>query len=826
MEKALNDLLPILEISQDCIVSKTGDYTACFELTKPEIFTLSASDLATLHETWVKAIRVLSPSTILHWQDWYTEEVYTADVEKEDNSFLSQASERFFHERSYLDHRCYLYITRVPAGRKPASHGLSSLLGPSLVPRELLQPSAIREFLVQVGQFERVVTDGGFIRLKRLGKSDLTGDEETAGIIEQYCQMTAWGRHSGNPEIRDIAFEDDGMRIGDCPIVLYSLADAENLPTQCSSSTPHAPYSTDRTPFPLGFATALGPLLYCNHIYNQYISISETGAILQKLDRKQRRMQSLSGQSRANALGKEAVQSFINESLSGQKTLVKAHFNILAWADTPAGITDLKSRTPSALAHMGATPHLETTGAPLIWWAGIPGNAGEMPASEYWDTFAEQAACFLIPETNYRSSVSPFGLRLGDRITGKPVHTDLSDEPMRTGTITNRNKFILGGSGSGKSFFTNHLVRSYYEQGAHIVLVDVGGSYKGLCELVKGYYFSYSQEAPLRFNPWNRLAGDSADPEKRESIKALLLTLWKKGDESFLRSEYVALSNALQGYDEFLSMHTDIFPCFDSFYEYLQQDFTKALAEDRVRDKYFDIDNFLYVLRPFYRGGEYDYLLNARERLDLIDQRFLIFELDNIKDHPILFPVVTIIIMEVFITKMRKLQGVRKMILIEEAWKAIAKEGMGEYIKYLFKTVRKFYGEAIVVTQELDDIISSPIVKESIINVSDCKILLDLNQFQNKFDQIEKLVGLTEKDKALVLSLNKANDPNRKYKEVFIKLGSRHSKVYRTEVSLEEYLTYTTEESEKMKVQAYAARFGSMREGIIRLAEQIRQSSK
>ncbi len=179
--------------------------------------------------------------------------------------------------------------------------------------------------------------------------------------------------------------------------------------------------------------------------------------------------------------------------------------------------------------------------------------------------------------------------------------------------------------------------------------------------------------------------------------------------------------------------------------------------------------------------------------------------------------------MEVFINKMRKMKGVRKMILIEEAWKAIAKEGMAEYIKYLFKTVRKFFGEAVVVTQEVDDIISSPVVKETIINNSDCKILLDQRKYQNKFEQIQTLLGLTEKEKALVLSINKANDPSRKYKEVFISLGGTMSKVYRTEVSPEEYLTYTTEETEKVKVREYAKKFGNMQKGIAALAAEMKK---
>lgn len=341
--------------------------------------------------------------------------------------------------------------------------------------------------------------------------------------------------------------------------------------------------------------------------------------------------------------------------------------------------------------------------------------------------------------------------------------------------------------------------------------------------MVNGYYFTYDEKNPIRFNPFYIGQGDVLDTEKKESIKTLLLALWKKDNETFNRSEYVALSNALQLYYEKLENDASLFACFDTFYEFLQQDFVTVLLNDKVKEKDFDVSNFLYVLRPYYKGGEFDYLLNATKDLEMLQERFIVFELDNIKDHPILFPVVTIIIMEVFISKMRKLKGIRKMILIEEAWKAIAKEGMAEYIKYLFKTVRKFFGEAIVVTQEVEDIISSPVVKQAIINNSDCKILLDQSKYQNKFDQIQELLGLTEKEKALVLSINKANDPTKKYKEVFISLGGMLSKVYRTEVSLEEYLAYTTEETEKVKLMQYAASFdGDMQKAIAAMADEIR----
>ena len=810
---------PIYKVEHDCILSKQGDITIAFEATLPEIFSLSDQDYEAFHQILVKAIKVLPKNSIFHKQDWFFSKKHVADFENADLSFLTRSSERFFNERPYLDHVCNIMLTQKAGDRKQSTSMFSNLIRNSIVPPDAISPLRTQEFLDSAGQFERILTDSGFIRLKRITSLQLAGSDDSAGLIERYCFLLP---DENLPVVRDIQFRD-GLQIGDDHCQIYALSDVEDLPTLCGSRINYDRYSTDKTKFSIGFASPLGQLLSCNHIYNQFILIEDVNKTIKNLESKRLRLQSLSAYSRENAIRRDATNDFLNEAIGSQRQPVKAHFNVMLWTDNRSELKELKTQVSSALAQMDAVPRQESDGAPQIFWGSIPGNEADFPINDAFDTFAEQATCFLNLETSYRSSLSPVGIRLGDRLTGKPVHVDISDEPVKRGICTNRNKFILGPSGSGKSFFTNHMVRSYYEQGTHIVLVDVGHSYKGLCDLVNGYYFTYDESNPIRFNPFYIASGDTLDTEKKESIKTLLLALWKKDDETFNRSEYVALSISLQMYYEKLAVDKTLFPGFDSYYEFLKNDFVSILKADKVKEKDFDVENFLYVLRPYYKGGEFDYLLNARENLDLLRERFIVFELDNIKDHPILFPVVTIIIMEVFISKMRKLKGIRKMILIEEAWKAIAKEGMAEYIKYLFKTVRKFYGEAIVVTQEVEDIISSPIVKQAIINNSDCKILLDQSKYQNKFDQIQELLGLTEKEKAMVLSINKRNDPARKYKEVFISLGGVLSKVYATEVSLEEYLAYTTEESEKMKVQAYTKRYGGdIRKGIAALANEMR----
>jgi conjugation system TraG family ATPase len=818
--KYLEQVMPIYRVEQDCILSRTGDITLAFELTLPEIFTLGLQDYETFHQTWLKAIRLLPTHTVLHKQDWYTECRYPADFSKDNQSFLARSSERHFNERPYLDHRCFLYLTRKASHKRLQTALFSSLIRSSLAPLQTLDPKIKDQFFQKCGQFAQVLQDSGYVQLRRLTGNELASTADQPGLLERYCFLL---HPQESPVIRDITLHP-GLQVGDLQCQVFSLADTADLPNVCGPRVNFDRYSTDKTKFSIGFAAPLGQMLPYNHIFNQYLFIEDSQETIKKMEAKRLKLQSLSSYSRENTIGRDATNNFLNEAFSLQRLPIKAHFNLLVWSSNPAKSADIRNAVSAALSQIDARARQETTLAANLFWAGMPGNAGELPLNETFDTFAEQATCFLNLETNYRSSISPVGIRLADRIHGLPVHVDISDLPVKLGICQNRNKFILGGSGSGKSFLTNMIMRTYVEQGSHVVIVDVGHSYKGICDLLGGYYFTYSEENPIKFNPFY-LGNDVLDTEKKESIKTLLLSLWKRDDESYSRSEYVSLSNALQTYFEYLNKHEEMFPCFNTFYDYLKDIFLPHLRQEGIKEKDFDIDNFLYVLRPYYEGGEYDYLLNARENLDLLSQPLVVFELDNIKDHPILFGCTSIIIMEIFINKMRKLKGVRKIILIEEAWKALMRNGMAEYIKYLFKTVRKFYGEAIVVTQEVEDIISSPIVKQAIINNSDCKILLDQSKYQNKFDAIQELLGLTEKEKALVLSINRANDPRLKYKEVFISLGGQQSKVYRTEVSPEEYLCYTTEEKEKMHVQAYAKKYGSLRRGIAMLASELRQSA-
>lgn len=816
----LESKFPLLGVEHDCILSKDADLTVAYRVELPELFTLTSPEYEAMHSTWLKAVKVLPAYSIVHRQDWFVEEGYRPQLDKEDTSFLSGSFERHFNERPFLEHTSYLFLTKTTKERSRTQSSFNALTRGFIIPKEMQDKETAQKFLESAGQFERIINDSGFITLTRLTTDEIVGTEDQAGIVEKYFSLSG----QETTCLQDITLGAGEMKIGDKYLCLHTLSDVEDLPGRVSTDTRYGRLSTDRSDCRLSFAAPVGVLLPCNHITNQYIFIDDHGENLKRFEGQARNMHSLSRYSRSNQINRQWIEEYLNEAHSYGLTSVRCHVGVMAWSDDPAGLARIKNEVGSQLALMECKPRHNTVDVPALYWAGIPGNAGDFPAEESFYTFLEQALCFFIGETNYKSSPSPFGIKMCDRISGKPLHLDISDLPMKRGIITNRNKFVLGPSGSGKSFFMNHLVRQYWEQGAHVLLVDTGNSYQGLCELIRrktrgedGVYFTYTEENPVSFNPFYTDDGQF-DVEKKDSLKTLLLTLWKSEDDKITKTESGELGSAVDEYIKRMQADRSIVPGFNSFYEFMRDEYKIALQnrEIEVEKEEFNINNFLTTLRQYYRGGRFDFLLNSDKELDLLNKRFIVFEIDQIKENRDLFPIVTIIIMEAFINKMRRLKGVRKQFICEEAWKALSSPNMAEYLRYMYKTVRKYFGEAIVVTQEVDDIISSPVVKDAIINNSDCKILLDQRKYMNKFDAIQSLLGLTDKERAQILSINMANHPGRLYKEVWIGLGGVQSAVYATEVSRAEYLAYTTEESEKMEVMRLADKLGGDIEQAIR----------
>jgi len=529
----LESKFPLLAVENGCIVSKDADVTVAYRVDLPELFTVTSTEYEAIHAAWVKAIKVLPDYSVILKQDWFMKENYRPDMQRDEMSFLSRSFERHFAERPFLNHRCLLFLTKTTKERMRQKSMFSSLGRGFIVPKEIQDKEAVLRFIESADQFQRIVNENGYVKLTRLSDEEITGTEKTAGIIEQYFALSI----TDTTCLEDLCLAPEQMRIGDNKLCLHTLSDPDDLPAKVRTDSRYERLSTDRSDCNLSFAAPVGVMLPCNHIYSQWIFIDNHVDNLKRFEKVARNMNSLSQYSRANQINREWVEEYLNEAHSQGLISVRCHCNVMSWSDHPNELKQIRNDVGSALAMMECKPRHNTVDTPVLFWAGIPGNQADFPAEESFYTFIEHALCFFSGDTNYRSSLSPFGIKMVDRLSGKPVHLDISDEPMRRGIITNRNKFVLGPSGSGKSFFMNHLVRQYYEQGSHIVLVDTGNSYQGLCELINrkthgkdGIYFTYTEERPISFNPF--FTEDYRfDVEKKDSIKTLLLTLWKSEEE-------------------------------------------------------------------------------------------------------------------------------------------------------------------------------------------------------------------------------------------------------------------------------------------------------
>ena len=537
----------------------------------------------------------------------------------------------------------------------------NSLIKGNITPKDVNSETK-KHFLEIVGQFQSIVNESGFVNLELIHNAEYISED---GILQKHFSLYK------TEILEDFIIKDNKMLIGDNELCLHTLSNLDDLPPSVKTESRFAKLSTDRSDCMLSYSSPLTVLLTYDHVYNQYIFIEKSEEIKKSLESKAKQMFSFQRFSRANYLNSELINDYLNTAENFKLTPCFAHFNVISWSNNSVELAKIKNEVGSQISLMDCKPRHNTIDVPTLFFASLPGAEGDFPSEERFLTFPEHALCFFSGETSYMNSPSPFGFKLVDPLTGKPVHVDISDYPMKKGIISNRNKFVLGPSGSGKSFFMNYIIRQYYDQQAHIVLVDMGNSYQGIANLIQaqtkgkdGVYFTYKEDAPISFNPFYTDDGFYSE-DKKETLKTIILQLWKRGKEADV-SEDTTISSALAKYIECVKSGKYI-PSFNTFYEFMRDDYGKNEVKS-VREKEFDLENFLYVLLPYYKGGQYDYLLNSNMELDLLHKRFIVFEIDAVKENKVLFPIVTLVIMEAYLNKVRRLDGIRKVLLLEEAW--------------------------------------------------------------------------------------------------------------------------------------------------------------
>jgi len=788
----LSQRMPIWKIENHLVLSKTQAISAKLVLTMPEAYSLSEGGLEAIADMFNRIVKAIPNGYILHKQDYYVPRTYKRNGQG--TTFLSAAYERKFNERAFLEHRCYLIITKNPLADAFTSNILTTLISGRLVKRDI--SDSLSEFENTLRKVQHIISAAGIDNRLLQGK-------EIVQLLNEYYNL-------GSRQIlKDIAFEKDFIRIGDNQVVIYnSIAADIEMPSEIDSAVNIDEFFDRSVTYPIGIGFAFP------HIVNTIIRKNDPNILVKLLSRKREKILSMTFKSRENEQLVIEYDNCLSAQIDSGAILVYVNQNVMLWGKGEA-LVKAENQLNNALTKMEVFVQRNFNCA-NVFWACTPGNAADLPESEYQIQFSDTACLFFPIETNPKNSGIE-GVKFSERDYGIPITVDIWDMPMKRGWITNRNMFVLGPSGSGKSFFVNFMVRQLLEQGYHITIIDVGGSYRRLCNYMGGRYYEYTAKSKMAFNPFFVPDGESKNLEEQESLKTLIFTLWKGENQDISKEEYTILSKCIISYYEYLNRvdinKEKVEANFNSFYQFVTTEFAELLLEEEKA--YFDFVSFKMVLKPYYKGGEYDYLLNSAEEFSIADLPFCVFELDEIKDHPVIFPIVALVIMDAFIAKMRKYKAIKKIILIEEAWSAISNAGMAEFLKYLYKTVRKFNGSVGIITQELEDIIGNPFVKNTILNNADIQILLDQTKYQTRFEDLAKLLGLPESETKKVMSINKVPLAGERSKDVYIRLG-QVGKVYSVLVPPEEVAMYTTEAADSVMIDELAEKHGDLEYGIIK----------
>ena len=805
------------------LYTKTGEFSAILAMQNPvQKYCADINEYGSFSNLMTSLMATLGEGYAIHKQDILTRKNFHS-CDEGNKEFLSRSYFKYFEGREYKD--CTTYITITQENKKSR---LFSYDGKKW-----------KDFLVKVGKVRDQLRDRGI-------NSKFLTAKEAKFFVDQYLAQDYTSEHVS---LNNFKVGEEQIGVGERKFKIYSLVDVDSivLPTLVR---PYTNIEVNNICMPVDLLALIDNVPEAKSVvFNQVVFLPSQKQEMSKLAKKKNRHSSLPNPS--NQIAVDDITRVEELVARESKQLVHCHFNLVVTVDKDADIQKCTNYLENAFGRIGIQISQRAYNQLELFVGSFPGNCYSMNKDyDRFLTLGDAAGCLMYKEKLPKSEDTPLKVYYTDR-QGVPVAIDISGKEGKKKLTDNSNFFCLGPSGSGKSFHMNSVVRQLWEQNTDVVMVDTGNSYEGLCEYVGGKYISYTEEHPITMNPF-KIQRQELNVEKMDFLKNLVMLIWKGNAaipskieelliEQVIKEYYEAYFMGFKGYSKtqiealhkkfLIETATEGKPTdtnedveeriwskikdmedrrkalvvdelsFNTFFEYSTARLPYICSENRITG--IDMSSYNFSMSEFYRGGTYERTLNENIDSSLFDETFIVFEIDTIKDNKTLFPLVTLIIMDVFIQKMR-IKKNRKVLVIEEAWKAVASPMMAEYIKYLYKTARKFWAMVGVVTQELQDIIGSPIVKEAIINNSDITILLDQGKFKERFDDIKAVLGLTDVECSKIFTINRLENKEGRsfFREVFIRRGLV-SDVYGVEEPRECYMTYTTERAEKEALKLY-----------------------
>lgn len=666
--------------------TKTGEFSATLKIINPvQKFCADTNEYYSFSNLFTSLMATLGEGYAIHKQDVFVRKGFEA--EGENKEYLSQSYFKYFSGREYTD--CITYITITQENKK--SRFLS------------YDNKKWQDFQVKLGKVKDQLQDRGI-------DSHFLNKKEAKRFVSQYYTQNYTKKKLSHNNYK---ISDEQIGIGSKKFKIYSLVDVDSIVLP-ELIKPYTNIDVNNVTMPVDLMAMLDNIPdSVNVVFNQIIYIPNQRQELAKLAKKKNRHASLPNPS--NQIAVEDIKKVEELAARENKQLVYCHFNMVITVDENTDLQKVTNNLENTFSRIGIQISQHSYNQLELFVGSFPGNCYSMN-KEYdrFLTLSDAASCLMYKEKLPKSEDTPLKVYYTDR-QGVPVAIDISGKEGKTKLTDNSNFFCLGPSGSGKSFHMNSVVRQLWEQGTDVVMVDTGNSYEGLCEYVGGKYISYTEEHPITMNPF-QINKEEMNVEKVDFLKNLIMLIWKGNSvvptkieelliEQVIKEYYEAYFVGFNGYNktQIAALHKKLLIetsteirisdsnedvekriwdkihemearrkalvvkelSFNSFFEYSTERIPYICSENKITG--IDLSSYNYSLSEFYRGGSYERTLNENLDSSLFDETFIVFEIDTIKDNKTLFPLVTLIIMDVFIQKMR-IKKNRKVLVIEEAW--------------------------------------------------------------------------------------------------------------------------------------------------------------
>ena len=690
------------------IYTKTGEYSAVLKLENPvQKYCANIDSYYEFTQLFTAIAQTFGEGYAIHKQDIFIRKKFTEESD-ENREFLSTSYFRYFNGRPYTDSECYLTITQeVKKSRLFSFDG-----------------KKWRDFLVKIRKVHDQLRDAG-VQVRFLNR------QEVNEYVDRYFAMNFRDKVVS---MTNFKVDDECISMGDKRCKVYSLVDVDNVSLP-SVIRPYTNVEVNNSSMPMDLVSVVSGIPNTEAVvYNQMIFIPNQKRELALLDKKKNRHASMPNP--GNQMAVEDIKRVQEVVARESKQLVYTHYNLVVAMSAGTDLHKCTNHLENQFSRMGIHISKRAYNQLELFVNSFPGNCyGMNPDYDRFLTLGDAAACLMYKERILHSEKTPLKIYYTDR-QGVPVAIDITGKEGAEKLTDNSNFFCLGPSGSGKSFHMNSVVRQLHEQGTDVVMVDTGNSYEGLCEYLGGKYISYTEECPITMNPF-RINRQELNVEKTGFLKNLVLLIWKGSQGTVTKTEDRLIEQVItEYYDTYFNGFDGFTPpqredlrksllidernkngnrtesetelnarietvideierrrkelkveslSFNTFYEFSVQRIPDICNENSITG--IDISTYRYMMKDFYRGGNHDKTLNENMDSSLFDETFIVFEIDSIKDDPLLFPLVTLIIMDVFLQKMR-IKKNRKVLVIEEAWKAIASPLMAEYIKFMCAPVK------------------------------------------------------------------------------------------------------------------------------------------